>query len=417
MSPRKTSPPMANPGHGPDRLLLWSALLLLALGLVMVASASMAVAQQATGNPFHYLLRQTAYASLGLAAGWLLYRYVNLEVLSRFGPLALIAIGLLLLALLVPGIGREVNGSARWLSLGAVNVQVSELAKLVCVVYIAGYLQRHPQQVTATFWGSLRPLFPIVVLAALVLAEPDLGAAGVMVATSFAVVFLAGMRLLPFLMTLTVLVAGLALALLLAPYRLARLTSFSDPWDDPFGSDFQLVQSLIAIGRGETLGVGLGDSVQKLFYLPEAHTDFIFAVLAEELGLLGVAALLGLFVVLVWRCFRIAVAAEQAGLAFHARVSYGVGIWFSLQALINMGVNMGILPTKGLTLPLVSYGGSSLLVMMVALSIVLRADLELGQGLRSSGSRQGGRGKRGSTGPRTVRPKALPAPGGRRRAA
>ena len=361
----------------PDRLLLWSAGLLLALGLVLVTSASMPIAEKVTGNPFHYALRQFIFAMAALALAMGVVRYVKLEHLRLASPGLLGATAVLLAVLLVPGVGHEVNGSVRWMRFGVVNVQISEIAKLVSLIYVAAYLSRHTNAVRETFWGAFRPLLPLSMLAGLILAEPDLGAAGVLLATAFAMVFLAGMRLLPVLMTVLASILVLGPAMYLSPYRLARLTSFRNPWEDPFGDGFQLTQSLIAIGRGDIAGVGIGDSVQKLFYLPEAHTDFIFAVMAEELGFVGVVVLMILYAVLVWRCFAIGHRAESAGVAFGAHISYGVGVWFALQCLINLGVNMGLLPTKGLTLPLVSYGGSSLLMMGVALGLVLRLDREL----------------------------------------
>jgi cell division protein FtsW len=366
----------------PDRFLLWTLLALMALGIVMLASTSLATAEERTGSAFHFLQRQLLAQGLGLAGIWVVCRYFSLEVLCRLGPLLLFAVIVVLGLLLVPGFGHEVNGSVRWLALGPLNLQPSEAAKLAVIIYLAGFLQRHWDSVNATSWGSIRPLLPVAVVAALILLEPDLGAAAVLVATALGLVFLAGMRLLPLLLILVAGALSLALALVLSPYRYARLTSFQDPWDDPFGSDFQLIQSLIAIGRGETLGVGLGDGVQKLFYLPEAHTDFIFAVIAEELGLIGVVAVLALFALLVWRCFYIGVAAGRAKRVFQSFLSFGVGIWFALQALINIGVNLGLLPTKGLTLPLISYGGSSVLVMLVALGLVMRVDMDLRRGVR-----------------------------------
>jgi cell division protein FtsW len=384
------------PAH-PDRGLLWSAGFLLALGLVFVASASAPVAARLTGEPFHFAYRQGGHVLMGMAAAWLIVRFVSLSRLQAAGPGLLGATAVLLAAMLVPGLGHEVNGSVRWIRLGgALNIQVSEVAKLVSLIYVAGYLSRHRDAVRESLWGAVRPLLPLAVVGGLILAQPDLGAAAVMLATAFVMVFLAGMRLLPIMLTMLVSVLALAPALYFSPYRLARLTSFRNPWQDPFGDGFQLTQSLIAIGRGELTGVGIGDSVQKLFYLPEAHTDFIFAVMAEELGFLGVLVLLGLYTVLVWRCFALGVRAEASGRSFGAHLAYGVGVWFALQALINLGVNMGLLPTKGLTLPLVSYGGSSALVMCLALGLVLRLDRELSAptGKRKrAGARKGGAGR------------------------
>jgi len=360
-----------------DAALVWSALLLAAFGLVMVSSASMPLADQRYGQPLFYFYRQLAFVGVGVVAGYAAYRIAPLALWRKLSPLAWPLAALLLVLVLVPGVGREVNGSSRWLVLGSVTVQASELVKLLAVVYLAGLLHRQQQAVASTTWGGIRPFVPLAPLVVLILVEPDLGAAGGVGATAAAMVFLAGMRLLPVLVTLSAAASTLALALYLSPYRLARLAAFRDPWQDPFGGGFQLVQSLIAIGRGGVAGVGLGDSVQKLFYLPEAHTDFILAVLAEELGLLGVVALIFLYGVLVWRCFAIAARCEAARNIFAAQLCYGIGIWFGLQALINVGVNMGLLPTKGLTLPLVSYGGSSVTVMAMAVGLVARVDAEL----------------------------------------
>ena len=364
------------PGLPLDAALLWSALLLLGLGLVMVSSASMPLADQRYGDPLHLFWRQLAYAAVALVAGFCCYRLAAVALWRRLSLWAWPLAALLLALVLVPEVGREVNGSQRWLSLGPVSLQASELAKFLAIVYLAGLLYRQQRAVAESAWGSLRPLLALTPLLALILVEPDLGAAGVIGATAAGMVFLAGMRLLPLLLSLVGAVATLGLALTLAPYRLARLAAFRDPWQDPFGDGFQLVQSLIAIGRGGVAGVGLGDSVQKLFYLPEAHTDFILAVLAEELGLVGVLALLFLYGMLVWRCFAIAARCQGANNTFAAQIGYGVGLWLGLQALINVSVNLGLLPTKGLTLPLVSYGGSSLTALGMALGLVLRIDAE-----------------------------------------
>jgi cell division protein FtsW len=373
-----------------DGPLLWSALLLLALGLVMVSSASMPLAAERHGDPLYFFTRQLTYAVVALIVGYACYRFAPLAIWRRLSPLAWPAALVLSLIVLIPGIGREVNGSLRWISFGSISFQASELVKFLAIVYLAGLLHRYQRSVGATAWGGIRPLLPIVPLMALVLVEPDLGAAGVMGVTAATMVFLAGMRLIPLLLTVGAASATLVLALYLAPYRLARLVAFRDPWQDPFGDGFQLVQSLIAIGRGGVVGVGLGDSVQKLFYLPEAHTDFILAVLAEELGLLGVLALLVAYGLLVWRCFVIAGRCAAANNVFASQLCFGVGVWFALQALINLGVNMGLLPTKGLTLPLLSYGGSSLTALCMALGLVLRADAEwrLGQATRRDSMRR-----------------------------
>jgi len=281
---------------------------------------------------------------------------------------------------LVPGVGRNVNGATRWLPLGFVNLQVSELAKLAVVVYAAGYLVRRGEEVRSTIQGFVKPLGVMLLFALLLLLEPDFGAVVVIGATLMGMLFLAGVRLWLFGLLLVAAAGALALLAITSPYRMERLTTFMNPWADPFDSGFQLTQALIAFGRGEWLGVGLGGSVQKLFYLPEAHTDFLFAVLAEELGLLGAVGVIALFAYVVWRGFAIGQVAARAGRHFAAYLSYGIALWIGMQAFINLGVNMGVLPTKGLTLPLMSYGGSSMLVSCIAVALLLRVDRETRQG-------------------------------------
>jgi cell division protein FtsW len=265
-----------------------------------------------------------------------------------------------------------VNGSRRWLRLAGLNFQVSEAARVLVLIYLASYAVRREEELRRTFTGLLKPLGLLVMVAALLLAEPDFGAATVLFATGFGMLFIAGARLRYVIAMTVTAAAGFGLLAVTSSYRLRRLTAFLDPWADPFNSGFQLTQSLIAIGRGQWFGVGLGESVQKLFYLPEAHTDFLFAVLAEELGLVGVALTLALFVALIWRSFYIARLASDAGLKFQAYLASGFGLWVGIQAFINMGVNMGVLPTKGLTLPLMSYGRSSLIVSLAWVGLLLR---------------------------------------------
>jgi len=365
----------AAPAGGLDRPLLLAALALLGTGLVMVGSASVSVAEHATGEPLYYFWRQAAHAAAGLvlAAGVL---RVPLAAWERAGPWLVLAAVVLLLLVLVPGLGQAVNGSRRWLGLGPVNLQASEPARLFAIVYLAGYLVRHGRAVRTEAAGFLRPMVLLLVLVFLLLLEPDYGAAAVLLATAAGMMWLGGARLSQFLLLLASLGLGLALLAWLEPYRLERLTAFLDPWSDPYGAGFQLTQALIAFGRGEWFGVGLGASVQKLFYLPEAHTDFVFAVLAEELGLAGVLAVLGLYAFVLWRMVALGRRAAEAGRPFAAHLAWGLAVWLGLQAFINMGVNMGVLPTKGLTLPLMSYGGSSLVVTCVALALVLRVGLE-----------------------------------------
>ncbi len=277
---------------------------------------------------------------------------------------------------MLPGIGVEVNGSTRWINLAVFRLQVSEPAKLLALIYMAGYLVRHGEEVRYTGAGFLKPLGLLLIAALLLLMEPDFGATVVLMTTALVMMFMAGVSLWKFGGLIAVAGTAFAALALLSPYRLQRLTAFIDPWNDPFNTDFQLTQSLIAIGRGEWFGVGLGASIQKLFYLPEAHTDFVFAVLAEELGLIGILVLLGLYALVVYRTYVIAARAEQGGNLFAAYLAYGIGTWLGMQAVINVGVNTGLLPTKGLTLPLLSYGGSSMLVTCIAIALLLRIDYE-----------------------------------------
>ena len=358
-----------------DYRLLFTVLALALLGLVMVSSASITFADREIGRPFYYAIRQAIYLGCGVVAGMLLFK-LRLIDLERMGmPLLLSAFAMLVLVLL-PGVGVEVNGASRWINVGLFNVQVSELAKLFFIIYLASYLARHGEEVRTQISGFLKPIGLLVIAAVLLLWEPDLGATVVLAAIVMGMIFMAGVKLFQFGGVLglgALLMAGMAVS---SPYRMKRLTTFIDPWADPFDSGFQLTQSLIAIGRGEWFGVGLGASIQKLFYLPEAHTDFVFAVLAEELGLLGVCTIIVLYAVLVWRAFVIAAQAVKAENFFASYLAYGIGIWFGLQSFINIGVNMGLLPTKGLTLPLMSYGGSSMVVMCAAIALLLRIDFE-----------------------------------------
>ena len=358
-----------------DYWLVFTVLALALLGLVMVSSASITFADREIGRPFYYAIRQTIYIGVGVVAGMLLFK-VRLVDLERMGMALLLTAFALLLLVLVPGVGVEVNGASRWISVGLFRMQVSEPAKLFIIIYLASYLARHGEEVRTQISGFLKPLGLLAIAALLLLLEPDFGATVVLAAIVMGMIFMAGVKLLQFGGMLglgAVLMAGMAVS---SPYRMKRLTTFVDPWADPFDSGFQLTQSLIAIGRGEWFGVGLGASIQKLFYLPEAHTDFVFAVLAEELGLLGVCTVIVLYAVLVWRAFVIAAQAVKAENFFASYLAYGIGIWFGLQSFINIGVNMGLLPTKGLTLPLMSYGGSSMVVMCAAVALLLRIDHE-----------------------------------------
>ena len=370
-----------------DYWLIFSALSLALLGLVMVSSASITFADREIGQPFYYAIRQSIYIGFGVFVGALVFK-LRLVDLERMGMTLLLLAFAMLLLVLVPGVGVEVNGASRWINAGLFRLQVSELAKLFFIIYLAGYLAKYGDEVRSQISGFLKPLGLLAIAAVLLLAEPDFGATVVLAAIVMGMIFMAGVKLYQFGGMLglgAVLMAGMAVS---SPYRMTRLKTFMDPWADPFDTGFQLTQSLIAIGRGEWFGVGLGASIQKLFYLPEAHTDFVFAVLAEELGLFGVCTIIVLYSVLVWRAFSIAVQAAKANNLFASYLAYGLGIWFGLQSFINIGVNMGLLPTKGLTLPLMSYGGSSMVVMCMAIALLLRIDYETrctAAGLSASG--------------------------------
>ncbi len=360
---------------------------LLLVGLVMVASASISVSEHETGNPFFYFERQLIYVGLGLVAAMVAIA-IPTSVWEKHSIYLLGGAFVLLLLVLIPGLGHEVNGSRRWVRLGFMNFQVSELARVMLLTYIASYAVRRSDELCSSFKGFMKPVGVLAAAAVLLLLEPDFGAATVLMATGLAVLFLAGVRLHHLLVPVVLGVCAMALLAVTSSYRMRRLVAFRNPWEDPFDSGFQLVQSLIAIGRGEWFGVGLGSSVQKLFYLPEAHTDFVFAVLAEEFGFVGVLLVVCLFALLVGRAMEISRRAADAGLAFQSYVAASIGIWVGLQAFVNIGVNMGLLPTKGLTLPLLSYGGSSMLVTLGVIGLLLRINHEVQMSGRSAVSRE-----------------------------
>jgi cell division protein FtsW len=359
-----------------DPVLLGTVFGLLLAGLVMVGSASLNVAERLTGDPFFYFERQLLSVLLGLTVGAALL-VVPINVWKRLAPWLLIASFALLAVVAIPGIGHSVNGSRRWLQLGPLNFQPSELARWLLVTYVAIFAVRHQTELRSSAEGFFKPLAVLVAAAGLLLWEPDFGAAVVLCVTGTAVLFVAGARLRDFLLVCGVGILGIGLLAVISPYRLQRILAFLDPWADPFNSGFQLTQSLIAVGRGEWFGVGLGSSIQKLFYLPEAHTDFVFAVLAEEFGFVGVAAVVAGFLVIVLRSLRLARVAADAGMPLHACIAAGFGVWIGLQAFLNIGVTMGLLPTKGLTLPLLSYGRSSMLVTLAWIGMVLRVHHEV----------------------------------------
>jgi len=334
------------------------------------------VADRQLDQPFYYLHRQSLYILVAMLLSYPVL-YIQIERWKNTGPLLVLFALMLLVLVIIPGVGREVNGSMRWVSLGLFQLQVSEVAKLLILIYLAGYLVRRGDEVRISASGFLKPMVVLGLACVLLLFEPDLGAAVVLMATALGMMYMAGVRLWQFGILLLLTCAAVAALAFFSPYRWARVISFLNPWADPYNSGFQLTQSLIAFGRGEWLGVGLGGSIQKLFYLPETHTDFLFAVLAEELGLFGAAVVILLFAMVVWRAFAIAAKAEKHNRFFSAYLAYGIGLWVGLQSFINIGVNMGTLPTKGLTLPLMSYGGSSMVVTCISIALLLRIAHEL----------------------------------------
>ena len=357
-----------------DYWLLVPALALLAFGFVMVSSASLPAGDRIADNPLHFPLRHAIAIGLGLAAA-LLVTQVPMAQWERSGTW-LYFIGLLLLLLvLVPGIGRTVNGATRWIPIGPVSLQSSEMMKLFMVIYISGYLVRRQAQM-ASFWAFARPMILLVVACFLIMLQPDFGTTAVLLATALGLLFMGGVSAWQFTLLLGLAASALVGLVIVSPYRLQRITTFIDPWADPYDSGFQLTQALIAFGRGEWAGVGLGNGIQKQFYLPEAHTDFLMAVIGEEFGFVGTLAVILLFALITWRAFQIGGAAERLERRFCAYVAYGFGLWIGMQAFIHIGVNMGLLPTKGLTLPLMSYGGNSIIVACVVIAVLLRIDWE-----------------------------------------
>ncbi len=362
-----------------DSVLIIIFACLLGLGLVMVASASIGIADSKTSTPFYYLYRQLTAAAIGLVAAFFVFK-IRLVYWEKSGMILLALSFVMVILVLVPGIGKTVNGSTRWIPVGFLNMQVSEIVKLFLMIYVAGYLVRHGEQVRSSLWGFLKPMIMVGLVCLFLLLEPDFGASVVIMVTVLGMTFLAGVRFTQFVAVMSLLGSAAAMLVVMSPYRMQRLTAFVNPWIDPYDSGFQLTQSLIAIGSGSWTGTGLGASVQKLFYLPEAYTDFLFAILAEELGLIGVVVVICLYAALIFRAFTIARKAETSGNQFASYLSYGIGIWLGLQAFINIGVNMGVLPTKGLTLPLMSYGGSSLIVVCISIGLLMRISYECSVG-------------------------------------
>ena len=357
--------------------------LLICVGIVFEASASVAIAASRTGDAFYYLQRHLVFLTLGMVAALMAFQ-ISMRTWMNLSPWILF-VGLILLVLvLIPGLGVRVNGSQRWLHFGLLSFQVSEFAKLAMMLFLAGYLVRRGDELRARWSGFSKPLLVLAMMLVLLLLEPDFGAAVVMSGTVLGLLFLAGIPLMRFLLTLSAAVILLGFLATSSGYRMNRILAFMDPWADQFNSGYQLTQALIAFGRGEWFGVGLGNSLQKLFYLPEAHTDFVFAVIAEETGLFGA----GLVIVLLWmlgqRIIRIGRSCIEAAcigagpqMLFAGYLVLGIGIMFLIQCFINIGVSCGLLPTKGLTLPFISYGGSSLLIWILLMTLVARAVWEL----------------------------------------
>lgn len=361
-----------------DQMLLWVTLILLGLGLVMVYSASIAIAEadKATGHQSTYfLIRQAIYVAMGLVAAFVTF-HIPVVWWQKMAPYLFLAGLVLLVLVLVPGVGRNVNGSQRWLPLGIVNLQPSEFVKLFAAMYVADYAVRKSAQMDSIIKGFLPMVAVMVLVGFLLLREPDFGAFAVIAAISISILWLGGINAKIFAALLALLPVAIYLLIWSSPYRLQRVIGFLDPWADPYGKGYQLSHALIAFGRGEWLGVGLGASVEKLLYLPEAHTDFLLAVIAEELGFVGVLTVLALFVWIVIRAFGIGKDAVANERYFAALLAQGIGVWMGVQGIINIGVNMGVLPTKGLTLPLLSFGGSGILANCIAMAVLLRIDYE-----------------------------------------
>lgn len=358
-----------------DKWLVIAIVGIVLLGLLMMTSASIVISDSQMHQPFYFLFKQLVFLTVGICLGSVIMQF-DIARLQRIDGFLLLFAIILLFLVLIPGIGHSVNGSARWLGFGPLTFQVSELTKICVVIYMAGYLVRRNLEIRTRLTGFIKPMAILGLISVLLLREPDFGATVVIVTTSLGMMFLAGMCLRHFVLLFSIVLAALVAIAISAPYRLARLTGFIDPWARPFDTGYQLTQSLIAFGRGGWFGVGLGKSIQKMFYLPEAHTDFLFAVIAEELGLVGIYIVIGLFMLLVVRIFCIGREAQRLEQHFSGFIAYGLGLWMAIQFIVSIGVNTGLLPTKGLTLPLMSYGGSSVLVNCIVLAVLLRIDHE-----------------------------------------
>lgn len=370
-----------------DPVLVLMGTVLLLVGLIAITSASIEYADWHFQSPWYHSTRHLVYISIAVVSGYAVYR-VPLDFWLNTGWVWLFISLALLMLVLIPGIGREVNGSQRWLPLGSFTLQPSEFAKLALVVYLAGYLVRKEHEVRHEWMGFLKPMVVLFTVTLLLMVEPDFGATVIAVGTSFGMLFLAGVKLRHFMLVLLGSLAAMVLLVASAPYRMKRLTAYTDPWADPFDSGFQLTQSLIAFGRGEWFGVGLGNSIQKLFYLPEAHTDFVFSIWAEEMGFIGAMFVIALYAILIGRILWVGRCAAQLGNLFGTYICYGAALIFTGQAFVNMGVSSGLLPTKGLTLPFISYGGTSLVACCALLALVLRVEADMRRGGSASKKRR-----------------------------
>jgi len=375
-----------------DRPLFYSAVLLAGFGLLMVGSSSIAVAEGLNVGPLHYFIRHLVFLAAGTVIAVVIAR-TELKFIERHSRTLLVLGCLLLLLVFLPGFGRSVNGARRWITLGVSNFQVVEAVKLMLIVWLASYLARHRDQVQSRWFGAIKPFAVAAFMVVALMAQPDFGSALLICAITGGMIWLGGVRVAHVAVPAMAALPVLAWAALSESYRVRRLTSFMNPWQDPFNDGFQLTQALIAIGRGEWLGVGLGGSIQKLFYLPEAHTDFIFAVIAEETGFVGISVLIGLFVLLCGRAFWLGLRGVEMGRVFAGYCAFGVALWLSLQALVSVGVNVGLLPTKGLTLPLISSGGSSVLMTCAAIGLLLRVSYELDRTERVVARHRGEQGR------------------------
>ncbi len=370
--------PQHDNAHQYDPLLLSVCISLLMIGYIMMFSSSLHLKTSIGGQILHFPLRQLLFISLGLGMAWTV-TLIPMRFWEKAGPWLFILGLVLLLLVLHPKLGVEVNGSRRWLLIAGIRIQVSEAMKFATVIYMAGYVVRHQQELQMSPLSMLRPLFLMGLACGLLLKEPDYGSTVVIVTIAMGIMFLSGAKIKQFFILLLILMVVGAFLVMAEDYRVRRITAYLNPWDDVRDSGYQLVQALVSFGRGEVFGVGVGNGIQKLFYLPEGHTDFLFSVLGEELGLIGVLTVIALYSVLIWKGFNIAAQAEQAGQTYSAYAAYGMSIWIGFQSFVNMGVNMGVLPTKGITLPLMSYGGGSMIIMCSAIAVLFRVQMEARQ--------------------------------------